>query len=90
MKKLMTTAAIATFISGAVVAATSFDIKSQQTEVDSMLACLWFPICKEPDYQQQQQIDVESSVGEGLDLESLYACLWFPICKEPDQPIRNA
>ncbi|SDZ97843.1 hypothetical protein [Alkalimonas amylolytica] len=87
MRKLMTTAAIATFIAGAAIVATSFEIKTQQYEADSLLACLWFPVCKDPDFHQPHPIEPEASVGDILEKDSMYACLWFPVCKDPDMPV---
>lgn len=90
MKKLFTMTVISSFLIGAVITATSFEIKSGQSEVDSMLACHWFPICKEPDLHQQGPTESEPAIQNLLDIESLYACHWFPICKEPDQPAGSA
>lgn len=89
MKHLLTTIAAATVILGTSVIASHIDlVKFAQPEADTMLACLWFPVCKDPDYKQPVQLE-EPAVNE-LDQDSLYACLWFPVCKDPDQPAGSA
>lgn len=92
--KLSITAFLATvLITTAAYSTTKLNNEISENEInDQQYACLWFPICRDPDFHKEQ--DLKDNIGqevlfEQLELETLNACLWFPICRDPDLPFAD-
>ncbi|MDP4536231.1 hypothetical protein Q3O60_08530 [Alkalimonas collagenimarina] len=82
MKIALTTVAAITL--STLFAINADKVESSNSEVDNLIACAWFPICRDPDFQQEVADPAEAEIGEAI-----IACAWFPICRDPDLPFAD-
>ena len=79
-----------TCIATVILAASAFsyietnEVSPQNFEHD--IACTWFPICRDPDFQQESEYNEKDVFDFQTHPELLISCTWFPICRDPDQP----
>ena len=91
MKLVTTTVAVAALTLALGLSSANTKPTEMNHEADQLLACLWFPICRDPDFKIEINADdvLQSADDFGLDLKETYACLWFPICRDPDMPLQH-
>jgi hypothetical protein len=80
-----------TCIATAILAASAFSQFGASIEsthnYEQDIACTWFPICRDPDFQQESEYDNNDALKFQSQPELLISCTWFPICRDPDQPL---
>ncbi|MEE2001097.1 hypothetical protein QWY20_06490 [Alkalimonas sp. MEB108] len=59
---------------------------------EQLLACHWFPICRDPDFKNENHDSLDDALQskDGFELKEAYACHWFPICRDPDMPFLSS